>query len=205
MNTQPRILMKKLNHLFAAALGLGAASMASAGVIQGFGANAVDVRTNFASFDANLPLANDYVEDGLLFHFSGSGANNGCGYAGANCYDDPSELGAGFAGNYMASAGNNASISVRRTDGSTFHAIEWAAGTGYLTLNGYWQTMRNGAITASGNFSAAGGAVYAMSKSALTGLAKGLARDLGPRGITVNNVQPGPVDTDMNPEAGDFA
>ncbi len=47
----------------------------------------------------------------------------------------------------------------------------------------------------------AGGAVYAMSKSALVGLAKGLARDLGPRGITVNNVAPGPVDTDMNPEA----
>ena len=51
----------------------------------------------------------------------------------------------------------------------------------------------------------AGGAPYAMSKSALVGLVKGLARDLGPRGITVNNVAPGPVDTDMNPEKGDFA
>ena len=51
----------------------------------------------------------------------------------------------------------------------------------------------------------AGGGVYAMSKSALVGLTKGLARDLGPRGITVNNVQPGPVDTDMNPASGDFA
>lgn len=50
-----------------------------------------------------------------------------------------------------------------------------------------------------------GGAVYAMSKSALVGLTKGLARDLGPRGITVNNIQPGPVDTDMNPASGDFA
>jgi NAD(P)-dependent dehydrogenase (short-subunit alcohol dehydrogenase family) len=40
-----------------------------------------------------------------------------------------------------------------------------------------------------------------MSKSAIIGLTKGLARDLGPRGITVNNVQPGPVDTDMNPES----
>ena len=50
----------------------------------------------------------------------------------------------------------------------------------------------------------AGGAAYAMSKSALVGLAKGLARDLGPRGITVNNVAPGPVDTDMNPEDGEF-
>ncbi|WP_114191485.1 3-oxoacyl-ACP reductase family protein [Edaphovirga cremea] len=51
----------------------------------------------------------------------------------------------------------------------------------------------------------AGGAAYAMSKSALVGLVKGLARDLGPRQITVNNVQPGPVDTDMNPADGDFA
>lgn len=50
-----------------------------------------------------------------------------------------------------------------------------------------------------------GGAAYAMSKSAIVGLTKGLARDLGPRGITVNNVQPGPVDTDMNPATGDFA
>ncbi|MGE7993201.1 3-oxoacyl-ACP reductase family protein [Pseudomonas sp. NPDC089554] len=51
----------------------------------------------------------------------------------------------------------------------------------------------------------AGGAPYAMSKSALVGLTRGMARDLGPQGITVNNVQPGPVDTDMNPASGDFA
>jgi 3-oxoacyl-[acyl-carrier protein] reductase len=50
-----------------------------------------------------------------------------------------------------------------------------------------------------------GGAVYAMSKAALVGLVKGLARDLGPRGITINNIQPGPVDTDMNPADGEFA
>jgi len=51
----------------------------------------------------------------------------------------------------------------------------------------------------------AGGAVYAMSKSALQGLAQGTARDLGPRGITVNVVQPGPIDTDMNPAKGPMA
>jgi 3-oxoacyl-[acyl-carrier protein] reductase len=50
-----------------------------------------------------------------------------------------------------------------------------------------------------------GGAAYAMSKAALVGLVKGLARDLGPRGITVNNVQPGPIDTDLNPANSDFA
>lgn len=43
---------------------------------------------------------------------------------------------------------------------------------------------------------------YAVSKSAMQGLARGLSRDLGPRGITVNVVQPGPVDTDMNPANG---
>lgn len=42
-----------------------------------------------------------------------------------------------------------------------------------------------------------GGSVYAMSKSAIVGLTKGLARDLGPLGITVNNIQPGPIDTEM--------
>lgn len=51
----------------------------------------------------------------------------------------------------------------------------------------------------------AGGSVYAITKAAVAGFARGLSRDLGPRGITVNNVQPGPVDTDMNPAVGLFA
>jgi 3-oxoacyl-[acyl-carrier protein] reductase len=51
----------------------------------------------------------------------------------------------------------------------------------------------------------AGGSVYAMTKAAVAGLTRGLARDLGPRGITVNDVQPGPVDTDLNPAEGPFA
>ena len=50
-----------------------------------------------------------------------------------------------------------------------------------------------------------GFSVYGMSKAAIVGLTKGLARDLGPRGITVNNVQPGPVNTDMNPADGPMA
>ena len=49
-----------------------------------------------------------------------------------------------------------------------------------------------------------GQSVYAMSKAALVGLVKGLARDLGPRAITINNVHPGPVDTDMNPATQRF-
>lgn len=47
-----------------------------------------------------------------------------------------------------------------------------------------------------------GGAAYAMSKSALQGMARGLSRDFGPRGITINVVQPGPIDTDANPANG---
>jgi 3-oxoacyl-[acyl-carrier protein] reductase len=47
--------------------------------------------------------------------------------------------------------------------------------------------------------------VYAMCKSALIGLTKGLARDLGPRGITATLVQAGPIDTDMNPADGPVA
>jgi len=48
-------------------------------------------------------------------------------------------------------------------------------------------------------------AAYAMTKGAVASLTRGLARELGPRGITVNNVQPGPIATDMNPETGEFA
>ncbi|MER6325708.1 SDR family oxidoreductase [Streptomyces coelicoflavus] len=50
-----------------------------------------------------------------------------------------------------------------------------------------------------------GGTLYAMSKSALIGLTKALARELGPRGITANIVHPGPIDTDMNPADGPYA
>ncbi len=51
----------------------------------------------------------------------------------------------------------------------------------------------------------AGGAAYGLTKSAVQGMVRGLARDFGERGITVNNIQPGPVDTDMNPAGGPMA
>ncbi|MEU9700378.1 SDR family oxidoreductase [Streptomyces sp. NPDC047981] len=50
-----------------------------------------------------------------------------------------------------------------------------------------------------------GGTLYAMSKSALIGLNRALARELGGRGITANIVHPGPIDTDMNPVDGPYA
>lgn len=51
----------------------------------------------------------------------------------------------------------------------------------------------------------AGGAAYAMTKSAVQGMVRGLARDFGDRGITVNSIQPGPTDSDMNPADGPMA
>lgn len=50
-----------------------------------------------------------------------------------------------------------------------------------------------------------GGSAYALSKSAVQGMVRGLARDFGPRGITVNAIQPGPTDSDMNPADGPMA
>jgi NAD(P)-dependent dehydrogenase (short-subunit alcohol dehydrogenase family) len=50
-----------------------------------------------------------------------------------------------------------------------------------------------------------GYSLYALTKSALVGFTKGLARDLGPRRINVNLVHPGSTDTEMNPAAGDGA
>ncbi len=66
---------------------------------------------------------------------------------------------------------------------------------------------RNGRIVVIGSVNGdrmpfPGAAAYALTKSALQGMVRGFARDFGERGITVNNVQPGPVDTDMNPEKG---
>jgi len=49
------------------------------------------------------------------------------------------------------------------------------------------------------------GGVYSMTKAAIQGMTRGFARDFGPLGITINNIQPGPVNTDMNAETGDFA
>jgi 3-oxoacyl-[acyl-carrier protein] reductase len=46
---------------------------------------------------------------------------------------------------------------------------------------------------------------YAATKGAVKMFTQGLAREVGSRGITVNNIQPGPIDTDLNPAAGDWA
>jgi 3-oxoacyl-[acyl-carrier protein] reductase len=48
-------------------------------------------------------------------------------------------------------------------------------------------------------------AAYAATKAAVKMFTQGLAREVGSRGITVNNIQPGPIDTDLNPASGDWA
>jgi 3-oxoacyl-[acyl-carrier protein] reductase len=46
---------------------------------------------------------------------------------------------------------------------------------------------------------------YSATKSAIRMFTQGLSREVGDRGITVNNIQPGPIDTDLNPASGDWA
>lgn len=106
-----------------------------------------------ATFDGNTALSNNYVEDGLRFLATGSASNNGCGYAGVECYDAPAELSPGFDGNYLATAGTNAYVSIQMVDGRAFQAIEFAVGSGYLNRHGYWTTYLDGFLTGSGNFS----------------------------------------------------
>jgi 3-oxoacyl-[acyl-carrier protein] reductase len=48
-------------------------------------------------------------------------------------------------------------------------------------------------------------AAYSATKGAVKMFTQGLSREVGGRGITVNNVQPGPIDTDLNPASGDWA
>jgi hypothetical protein len=143
-----------INSILAAAA-VWAAGGAAAAVVQTFGTgSAVKTVTNAAHFELNTGVANDYVEDGLKFSFVGSADNDGCGYAGQDCGLVPAlDYGSGFAGNYMATTGKPSYISISEADGSDFYRIEFVAGTGYLNLNGFWQTWNNGLMTGSGKFS----------------------------------------------------
>ena len=146
-----------------AAVTLGAANLASASVLQTFGSGSAVVNASHsADFELNATLANNYVENGLLLSYVGSDNNNNCGYAGVDCYDTPQDLSASFSGNYLATAGNNAYVSVRRADGGNLYGIEWAAGSGYLTLNGYWKTFNDDVITGAGNFDQSQGDVVGL-------------------------------------------
>lgn len=154
------------NGLLKFVVGVSAAAAmmtASAAVVQTFGSgSSVKTVTNTATFTGNTALANNYVENGLLFSFTGSANNNNCGYAGFDCYDDPSELSSSFEGNYMATAGNNAYLSVRKADGSDIQGIEFSAGSSYANLHGFWRTFNNSVQTGMGNFSSGDGTVLGL-------------------------------------------
>jgi 3-oxoacyl-[acyl-carrier protein] reductase len=73
-----------------------------------------------------------------------------------------------------------------------FLAIQAAAGD--MKDNGRIITIGSSTAIRTGS---AGGSVYAMTKAAVAAMVKGIALDLSPRRITVNNIQPGPTETDM--------
>jgi 3-oxoacyl-[acyl-carrier protein] reductase len=84
--------------------------------------------------------------------------------------------------------------------------------TGVFTASqeALWHLGAGGRIITIGSVNAdrvhfGGGSVYALTKAGIAGFTRALAREVGPRGITVNTVQPGPVDTAMNPADGPFA
>jgi len=83
---------------------------------------------------------------------------------------------------------------------SPYHAIVEAA----RTMNDNGRIVVIGSVNGD-RMPVAGGAGYGLTKAAVQGMARGFARDFGRRGITVNVVQPGPVDTDMNPADGPMA
>lgn len=82
--------------------------------------------------------------------------------------------------------------------------VYWAVRGAVRHLGEGGRIINIGSINAE-RIPAAGFSVYGMTKGAIASFTRGLARDLAPRGTTVNNVQPGPIDTDANPADGPFA
>jgi len=91
---------------------------------------------------------------------------------------------------------NNAAVNLRGVFVTTQEALRHMGDGGRIIMIGSVGSDHTPFPTAS---------IYALSKGAIAAFTRGLARDLGPRGITVNTVQPGPVATDMNPADGAFA
>jgi 3-oxoacyl-[acyl-carrier protein] reductase len=87
-------------------------------------------------------------------------------------------------------------INIRGTMVATQAALKYMKSGGRIIMIG----------SAVGERVAAPGLVpYAGTKGAVKMFSQALAREIGSRGITVNNVQPGPIDTDLNPASGDWA
>jgi 3-oxoacyl-[acyl-carrier protein] reductase len=91
-----------------------------------------------------------------------------------------------------------------RVVGINIGGVYWAIHSALAHLGKGSRIINIGSVNAD-RVPVAGLAVYAMTKGAVASLTRALARELGSRGITVNNVQPGPIDTDLNPAEGEFA
>lgn len=133
------------------------AAPAIAGVVQTTGAGSATPGathlTYAADFEANTGLDNPWSEGGLLFTHTGlANDNGGCGYAGEFCVDPGQSYSQAFSGNYFATAGTNAYLSIRGT-GAALHGIEFAVDSGYANIYVMWQTWLNGALTGSGRVS----------------------------------------------------
>ena len=164
-----------IKHTIAIASLAAASQYAHALPLVTFGADsAVSAATPAVTFDANTALQNHWSEHGVVVSYVGSPLNNGCGYQGLDCYDSPLDLGGNFSGNFMATGGAGAYLSVRRADGADFFALEFTAGSLYVNpylpspvnVFGYWNTFNDGALTGSGNFSQASGTVVGLADAA---------------------------------------
>jgi 3-oxoacyl-[acyl-carrier protein] reductase len=105
---------------------------------------------------------------------------------------------------YMAPIGEFPGDQFDRTVAINIGGMFWTTRSAVEHLGEGARIINVGSVNAD-RVPGAGLSVYAMSKGAVSSFTRGLARELGPQGITVNNVQPGPIDTDMNPDEGDFA
>jgi NAD(P)-dependent dehydrogenase (short-subunit alcohol dehydrogenase family) len=111
---------------------------------------------------------------------------------------------AGMVANAQVDDANADTAALARQDAVNVHGVITAirAASKLLGDGGRIVTIGSG-IASRATFP--GMADYAATKAAIVGYSKGAARDLGPRGITVNVLQPGSIDTDMNPKDGAFA
>lgn len=105
---------------------------------------------------------------------------------------------------YMAPIDEFPAEEFDRVIGVNIGGVYWAVRSAVAHLGTGARIINIGSINAD-RVPGPGLSVYALTKGAVSSFTRGLARELGPRGITVNNVQPGPIDTDMNPAEGDFA
>jgi NAD(P)-dependent dehydrogenase (short-subunit alcohol dehydrogenase family) len=108
---------------------------------------------------------------------------------------------AGVVASGVVDDANSDNAALDRQDAINVHGVVTAirAASKLMGDGGRIVTIGSGIATRA---SFPGLADYAATKAAIVGYSKGAARDLGPRGITVNVLQPGSIDTDMNPNDG---